>query len=285
MKKLRQLSAIITILSFNFIAKAQDLPMLNMLAGHLKTEGNYKSALKEYLRLYYYDSENQFIHASKEAAECFLMLEDYKNALKYYDLYFFKLKSNDAQRNEVRFAKQRIFLTIGEVNKALAELLQVNKSTLLDYDKYNFMLAFNYFIINQNEKAKVTLKNLSYANKIDTVILNKKIEALQKNFKKIPKHAKWYSMALPGLGQALNGDIADGAKSFFLYVGFIALFVDLQADLGIADSALTIGPWLTRYYVGGLGNAVKSAKRKKHNKQQKLLVEIVDMVQKAKNGN
>ncbi|MFM2394258.1 MAG: hypothetical protein RLZZ546_2240 [Bacteroidota bacterium] len=282
MKKLKWLSAIIIILNFNLIAIGQEKQQLNDLAFHLKKEGNYKSALKEYLRLYYFDEENNFIHASKEIAECFVALEDSKNALKYYDLYFFKLKYNDPERNEVRFAKQKLLLIDGEANKALAEVLQVNKSSLQDFDKYYFMLSFNYLIANQNVKAKAGLKNLSYFNKIDTLKLNNKLKDLNKNFKKNPKNAKWYSMALPGLGQAINGDVVDGLKSFTLYVGFIALFIDLQSDLGLADSALTIGPWISRYYIGGLGNAVKSAKRKKYNKQQKLLLDIVNIVQLAK---
>ena len=52
----------------------------------------------------------------------------------------------------------------------------------------------------------------------------------------------------------------DGLNSMALYVLFGLLYIDLIPDIGLADATLSVGPWITRYYLWGLSNAVRAAK-------------------------
>jgi len=48
---------------------------------------NYKAALKEYLRVYYFDRENKYPELNLKIAHCFSQIMDSENAIKYYQYY------------------------------------------------------------------------------------------------------------------------------------------------------------------------------------------------------
>ncbi len=251
------------------------------LALHLYQEKEYQTSLKEYLRLYYLDKENKYPSVCQDIAFNFLVLDDHVNALKFLDLYYFKTKDEN-EKNKIRYEKNKIYLIQGDYKKALVELLQVNKKNY-DVDKYNFMLASTYLFNDDYEKAKVALKKLSYSGNLDTVALNLKIQKLISNNNRNPKNARWLSTVMPGLGQAINGDIKDGLNSIGLYAGFLYLFFDISTDIGTINSAVSVLPWMGRYYMGGLQNSVKSAEKNKYNKKQDYIQSIINIVKQAKN--
>lgn len=281
MKRVGLTSILFIVFSFSVYAQYIDLSQQKNYADYLYNEKNYASSLKEYLRLYYYDKENAYPSTCHDIATNFLALNDLDNALKYLDLYYFTLK-NEEEKNNLKYEKQKIYLLKGDHNRALIEILQINKKVDYDKDRYHFMLACNYLFANDFEKAKTNIYKLSYIHTIDTLALNKKLKSLIKNDHKNPKNARWYSSVIPGLGQTVNGDLKGGINSLALYVGFWALFFDLSTEIGVANSAVSVGPWLIRYYLGGLQNAVKSAKINKFNKKQTYILETINLIEKGK---
>ncbi len=277
MKRVSLISILFIVFNFALSSQILDLDQQKEFATFLFQEKNYNASLKEYLRLYYLDKNNVYPSTCHDIATNFLAINDIDNSLKYLDLYYFTLK-DDQSKNKIKFEKQKLYLLKGDYNRALIEILQINKKVELDKDRYHFMLACNYLFANEFNKAKTNLYKLSYIHKIDTIALNKKLTSLTKNDLKNPKNARWYSSVIPGLGQSVNGEVKDGLNSLGLYVGFIALFFDLSIEIGIADSAVSVGPWLIRYYLGGLRNAVEAAKRNKINKKQKYILESIKLL-------
>jgi tetratricopeptide (TPR) repeat protein len=284
MKKVSLTSILFIVFRFTIISQSIDLQTQYSYAQNLIAEQNYKLALKENLRLYFYDKDNLYPTICKDIANNFLALQDNVNALKYFDLYYFKTK-DEKEKNEIRYEKQKIYLLQGDFNKALTEILQINKRVDIDKDRYFFMLSINYFFSNEFIKAKKNITQLSYYDKIDTNRINKNITRLIKNNSKKTNNAMFYSAIVPGLGQSINGDIKDGVNSLGLFVGLGSILLDLGSEIGYSDASLSVGPWLVRYYVGGILNAKKSAERKKFNKKQKNILEIVQLIQAYKNNH
>ena len=284
MPKAKAILTCITAISFCLHLVAQDKIQANYIfANHLWNEGNYNQALKEYLKVYYLDKDNELPEVCDKIADCFLYKNDTENALRYLDLYYFHLRSNESLKNEVRYKKQKIYLLNKDYQKALAEILQVSKKNNADADRYYFLLAVNYLLSDQFDKAKKSFVKLSYSSMLDTTKLNNNLYLLKKNDNKKPGRARWLSAAVPGLGQIVNGEVKDGFNSLGLYLGFIALYIDLSPKIGFGDATLSVGPWLMRYYLGGLNNAVRAAENKKYNKKQNLIKEIILDVENHKN--
>lgn len=282
MRRVKILLTFITAISFCIQTRTQDLSANYRLADHLFSEKLYQNALKEYLRVYYLDSTNEYSACCKKIAQCFLIEGDEKNAIKYLDLYFFKLPSGHPERNEVRYQKQKIYLLNKEYNKALVEILQVSKKSESDLDRYCFMTGVNYLFSDQFEKSKGQFMKLSYASSIDTLQLNLTLKDLAHNHKKKTGYARWMSAIIPGSGQMINGEVKDGLNSLGLFAGFSALYIDLIPNLGFGDATLTVAPWLIRYYLGGLGNAARAAETKKFNTKQRLIGEIIRSIEQAR---
>jgi tetratricopeptide (TPR) repeat protein len=251
-------------------------------ADQLFLQQQTNAALKEYLRAYYLDQNNANPEVCGKIARCFLLNGDDENALKYLDLYFFKLPNNDVRRNEVRFEKQKIFLVREEYQRALVEVLQITKRLETDLDRFYFMTAINYFFTDQYDKGKSYVDKLSYSAHIDSLAVAHILKDLEKNSKKNPNTARWMSAIVPGTGQMANGEIKDGLNSMALYVLFGLLYIDLIPDIGLADATLSVGPWITRYYLGGLSNAVRAAKNNKLNKRQRGIQKLIDEIEKAR---
>ena len=282
MSKANAILICITVFSLRIaVLSGQSSPL--EYANRLFEQQQTDAALKEYLRAYYLDQNNANPEVCGRIAKCFLLKGDDENALKYLDLYFFKLPNTDARRNEVRFEKQKIFLVREEYQRALAEILQVTKRLEPDLDRFHFMTAINYFFADQFEKGRSHLDKLSYRPWLDSVAVTAIIKDLEKNSKKNPSKARWMSAIVPGSGQIANGEIKDGLNSMALYVVFGLLYIDLIPEIGLADATLSVGPWITRYYLGGLSNAVKAAKNNKLNKRQRGIQKLINELEKARN--
>ena len=123
------------------------------------------------------------------------------------------------------------------------------------------------------------LKQLSYINEADFNQFDETEMALIKNEKKNPKRARTLSVILPGLGQAVNGQVKDGANSFLLIGGLTYFMLDLATVLSLPNSILSFGPWIFRYYVGGINNARKASELKKHNTKNALILNLLEKIE------
>jgi hypothetical protein len=282
MKRLKNLWIIIISINVINLSFSQDLEKSISFAKEMFKNNNIDLALKEYLRVYYLDKENYYPEVSDNISDCFMMKNDMANAIKYQDLYFFKLKSNDPRRNKIRYKKQFLYLSEREYHKALVEILQVNKNLDFDNDKHQFLLSINYLLSNEFTKAKKELSKLSYYSTLDTTQINTALQKLLKNNERNPKTARWLSTIIPGLGQLVNGETKDGLNSLGLYIGFLAIWIDLTNDIGFGDASLSVGPWILRYYLGGLNNAVEAAKKKKHNNKQTQIATLINIIENGK---
>jgi hypothetical protein len=250
-------------------------------AQHLESIGQSKGALKEYLRSYYYNNKNS--QSALGVARSFEKVADFNNAIKYYDLYAFGMRTNDSVREEIAYKKFKLYLALEEEHKALATLLLLPLHKIQDKDRYYFYLTLNQLLLNKHDDAYVSVKKISYSAYIDTSAFFSIIKKLDKNQEKNPKHAKYMSMIIPGLGQALNGEVQDGLKSLAVYTAFGLLFLDQLQKTSFVDATTAVGPWWVRYYMGGIKNAEKAATNTQQNKKKRLIASLINQIQAAKN--
>lgn len=83
MKELKGL--LIIIIASNFFSNlyAQKLEQSLSFADNMFSENKIDLALKEYLRVYYLDKENNYARVSDNISICFLNKNDIPNAIKY----------------------------------------------------------------------------------------------------------------------------------------------------------------------------------------------------------
>lgn len=243
---------------------------------------NYKSALKEYLRVHYYDRSGQYERATREIAYCFQALGDKDNALKYLQKY---LRISDLiaeEKAEGAYGKVELLLR-DQPALALVELFQFdNEVIILDADRYNYFVAIAQLLADNYVAGFQYLDKLSYTKLIPRESLVQLQQQLEKNHAKNHFAARLMSSLLPGLGQAVNGDAKDGLNSLLINGVLAVIFFNVQMNLTTVDAALSVLPWLGRYYVGGIGNAVTASKSKQVRVKSELLSELNGLLQAAK---
>jgi hypothetical protein len=240
---------------------------------------NYRIALKEYLRLFYFDRQNEFPEVEVNIAECFSRLHDSENAIKYYQLFLGKSRAYSKKTENVFYAFIQELIISKNYKVALSELFQVNPDvTASDSDRYYYYLGMTYLFDKQVFAADEAFQKLSYADSIDKDSYYLTIKKIEKTIKKKHRRAKIWSAILPGLGQTINGDAKDGLNSFAINGSLAIIFIQVAKSLTIGDAALTVVPWFFRFYTGGIKNAglaSKTFQSKKLNEHSATLVKLL----------
>ncbi len=243
---------------------------------------NYKTALKEYLRVHFYDRSGHNERTTQEIAYCFQALGDTDNALKYLQKY---LRISDLSTDEKAngaYCKVELLLR-DEPTLALVELFQFdNEVVAWDENKYNYYVAISQLLADNFDAGFLRLDKLSYAARLPSENLTELKKQLEKNHTKKHFIARLLSSLLPGLGQAVNGDAKDGLNSLLINGVLAVIFFNVQMNLTTLDATLSVLPWLGRYYVGGMGNAHTASKKKQARVKGELLTELNGLLQAAK---
>lgn len=255
---------------------------LEVFADSLAKAGQNKAALKEYLRCIYYDDGSLSQDIYVKTAHLFYIIEDVPKCLEYLDIHFYKNFDNKTEKNNVFIQKAQIFIKEDKINEALSHIYQIQPTNPIESDnKFFYLLVANLMLKNETESIKA-LEKLSYINVSDVAFLKNDIQSIVKLSKKKSNKAIFQSSLIPGLGQAVHGDVKDGLKSFVLVTTLGVLFVNVSLAYTFSDALLSVGPWLTRYYFGGIVNASQQAKQKNKLDYNDRLFELVAKIYSLK---
>jgi len=243
---------------------------------------NYKAALKEYLRIYYFDRENKHPDITSKIANCFLLVGDSKNAVKYYQYYLGQKKNYSQDKQDVFYDLIKAIIQNKSYKLALSKLFQCDFEIIAaNSDRYYYFLGMTYLLDTQMENADKAFQKLSYYDLIDENKYHEVITDFNKNLKRNHRHAKIWSAIIPGLGQSINHDVRDGLNSFAINGSMIIIFIELAKSLSLSDAIITVVPWFGRFYFGGLKKAALASKRYQQSKTNELSQDIIQLVENA----
>jgi len=246
----------------------------------LYADGSYTAATKELLRVYYYDREGVYTQLPLQISQSFDQMGDLKQALKYCSTYLRQNNLSPENEAEGEYHKLRLLIKNKEAQNALALLYQMDNALIaLDKDKYNFYSAMTVLLTEDLEEAKTYISSLSYFPKINQSKLVSTYKELEKNFKKNHKVAQLLSALVPGLGQTVNGNAADGLNSFALNGSMVWLFFEVAKNLTYLDAAISVVPWFVRFYKGGIANAGQQSQIKQKADKEALLNKLIQLIQ------
>lgn len=272
----------LSILINRVVAQGMQLAPDIDFAASLFAQEQYKAAAKEYLRVYYYDRTNSQLEASRKIAQCFDHLGDGSKALHYMTIYLRQRGLSPNVKLDGYYEKLQMQISYLPIKHAISEFYQMPYDLVtLDPDRYNYYGSNLFLIDGDISKAREHLSQLTYAEHIDQNKLEQLFKDFEKNKNKSHLAPRLMSAALPGLGQSVNGEYRDAANSFLLNGSLIALFIKVGRSLSYPDAFLSVGPWLGKYFLGGMGNASKASRKKQRKRKQKHLVLFNELLQNA----
>ena len=265
---------------FNFYIHAQTVDETIKIADELYKSGDFNNSLQLYNRILYFSKKNKQ-DIFKRAGDCCFYLNDFKQALNYYDSTLTYCKSDELY-NEIIFKKADCYLISKDYEASLfaIEGLKITNENELKFKK-NFYRGITYFVTADFEKSK-----LYFLEAVDDTSIYAKYEIYHLFDKKRylnspnPDLAGILSSVFPGAGQLYSGDYKNAINSFLLISFFIAVGADMYSRYGLIDPVISISPWLNRYYKGGCENAKLSAKKNRDQKRNETLNKIIDIINK-----
>lgn len=265
---------------FNFYIHAQTVDETIKLADELYKSGDFNNSLQLYNRILFFSKKNkQDIY--KRAGDCCFYLNDFKHALNYYDSTLTYCNSDEFY-NEIIFKKADCYIISKDYQASLfvIEELKITNEDELQIKK-NFYRGITYFATADFEKSK-----LYFLEAVDDTSIDAKNEIYHLFEKKRylnspnPEPAGILSSLFPGAGQLYSGDYKNAINSFLLISFFIVAGTDMYLRYGLIDPVISISPWLNRYYKGGCENAKLTAQKKRDQKRNEILNEIIDIINK-----
>lgn len=222
-------------------------------------------------------------------AECFNMLgeiawkaENYQQAAQYFNGAI-AANQEASERNRLLLRRANALMLAGELALALQDLLSTNENLPNSLMKNKqFMLGTIYFVQKEFEQSALALKqcfNKPEDQRMVETWINTAANIKHPN----PRKAKRLSKYLPGLGQFYAGDIKNGINSMLLASFFVYTTINTAITYTYIEAALTIAPWLQRYYQGGFTRAEIIAQNKLDRKQFKYYEKVVALLEAEQN--
>ena len=258
--------------------KAQTIEQCLAFADKQLESQNYHTAVKEYQRVLFFNSERYGDYVYQRLADCYFNSSQLSKAAKYYNLAYF-VTDNDSLKNEILFKETTCYLLEKNFNYALIELLSLTDSLPeYFYNKQQFYLGVSYFGLEDFKLAQEC-----FLNSIDSSHISAKqeIEAIftgRKNlYRPNPKAALYMSLFLPGLGQFYAGDIKNGINSLALTGALFWLGMRTARQYAAIDAFMAVFPWFLRYYQGGYNHAQQIAENKRAMRREAAYRKILDI--------
>lgn len=236
---------------------AQNIGLTFKMADSLMNCHQYNQALSLYERVVFFDQKGQFDDDSYgQIAKCAYQIGDYEKASKNYFIANRLSGKNDYWLDGVLCS-----ILGGDLMSAKIDLLGERFEEHPTELKRLALLSVVEFRLGDYQKAE------SYFNKVligDSLIdyshwsISRDARKIERKFN--PKKMKALSLIVPGLGQALSGDIGDGLNSASITSVFLVFYFGVSLNVGILDAAIIVLPWYSKYYIGGYQNGGKAAK-------------------------
>ncbi len=249
--------------------KTQNIDSVLHCADELMKEGNDQLALSLAHRILFFAKEQrQQYSASMILGKTYFNLSEYKNSQKYFDKAS-NLAYFDSAAIEAKTGTAKALFFQEEFSVSLV-LLTLEDGTFNSNQtaRKNFYLGLNYFMMDQYESAK---SYLSQALESKCPEYN---DTLTMIFEGVHSLRNWSfparisSAILPGSGQWMTGNWADGLNSLLLNAALITTTVYVWNGYGAVNALLSVFPWSFKYYTGGIKNAGKQGEAL-YNKQKK----------------
>lgn len=234
---MHKLLIICTTIFFNCALYSQNSDSVYNIAIKSFANGDTLLALKEIQRSILFDTISDNPQKYITAAQLFAYAGYHNVAEEYINQAYQKSKYN-LHHNEVLIAKANIYIAEKKYFNALSTLLQIETDE-----------SEETFAIVQQHKAEI----------------EELMHQTNKKRKPSPLTAGISSALIPGLGQYLSGKPLDGISSEVLVGSFVALGIYLAKNYGNWTAILCVLPWIQRYYIGGIKNAVDCARNKRNN--------------------
>jgi len=243
---------------------------------------NYNLSIQLFQRILCFGDKDQKNACYQDLADCYFQLRDYENAYEYYEIAYFIIP-DDSIRNEITFKKTLTLLFDNKYHLALIELLdsKFSNSSYLR-QKRKLYLGITYFFLNDFEKSEASFQEF-----LDEVCPENKdfLEGIFVNNKKIDrisvKTAKRMSMIVPGLGQLYVGDVKNAINSAVLNFTLLILTIYVGINYGIPNAAVSILPWMFRYYSGGINKVEEIARQKILIKRKKIYSDLLQLLNRC----
>lgn len=253
-------------------------------ADFLFEKKKYKPALKEYLRAYYYDRNNEHTGLSLQIANCFSKNGDLKNSIIFYDQYLRLDQLKPIEKSIAHYAKIQEFLQSHLYAKAQFALYSIPDEIInLNQNKYAYYSGIIHALTNNISEAISSFEKLDYVNNQNELV--QILNDIERIHNKNHNTSRILSTVLPGLGQTVNGEFKDGLNSFIVTGGFLYLFFEVASQLSVVDSLVSVGPWFTRYFVGGLKNAKRASVDHQNRNLHTKILELSRIIQDQKKWN
>lgn len=274
---------LLTIISF-FASNlfAQDIDNYTIYADSLFSARNTENALNAYRRILFFDTNNKQNQINLKIADCYLALKNYDSAIEVLDSIL--LKTNDKIIVKDALKKKTTACILASYLPQAYIILLSSDSLYFDEKELCFYKAMCYF---KNDEIKFSEKYfLKSAETSETKAkLDSIFEKKSNLYRPSPFTAKVLSAFVPGAGQAYSGDIKNSLNALFLNVALGYLTYKTAVAYSIFDSAISVFPWFFRYYKGNIKKAGEISTRKRTEKRQEILNEIISIIASEKKSD
>jgi len=254
--------------------------------------GDFRDTLCEYTNASFIDKwvllQQENYRTNKEElkniAECLLKKGEYEKAIHILRKAI-SMDSDKAEINNMRMMIALAFMKMEEYILAINELSIISEDGMerrLIVNK-KVMIAGAYWQINDFENSREAIMSIIP----DTCkFVSLKVDSLFKCIEKTTRKRREVlcyimSSVLPGLCQAVNGDMKNAINAFLLNGFFMFLFVNAAVNSGLIPALFVVVPWFQRYYMGNLNHAISSQRERTEKLKMKIFFEIIGALKEA----
>jgi len=256
---------------------SQNIHLVKEYADEQYEKGNFSLALKEYQRVLLFDKDQQYNEVYGHIASLFFELEDFDNALIYYD-FAWKATEKDSLKLELTFRKTLCHYKLDRYYLGLTELYGLPDQMSPYFEsKRNLYFAICYYGLEDHDQSMHHLSQL--VDSSGYKLIESSFAELSKAQKKYdPDRLEMMSIFLPGLGQTVAGDIGSGMNSLLLLGGITTYSYYTMLTYSILDGTLVLITWFYRYYTGGHKKAYQLGVERIMEYKNQTYLRILDIV-------
>lgn len=266
-----------------FLSVSQTIDETYRFAEKQFVAGNYQTALTEFQRVAFFDSENQFGNIHHKIGDLFFATGDYNSAVRNFDIAA-RAEQNDSIKTEIVIKKALCYFYQDNYFFALSELLSVvpPQNEVLE-NKINLFTAVAFFGVEDYSQAYESMRKIlpeEEATKLEEFFI--RFEKMRNRFR--PGKIEMMSILFPGLGQIYCGNPISGINSIILVGGIAVVAVWVWHTYGLLDALLSVSSWYYRYYTGGIQNARGAALDRIAHERENTYNQMIQLVENHLNS-
>jgi len=256
---------------------AQNIDQIKQFADAQMESRNYKTALLEYQRVMFFDTDNRYTGVFSKIASIYYNANEYENAITYYN-YAWRTEQNDSLKMELAFKKVLCNFKQSSYLLALYDLFDMpDQLTTYFFLKKNLYLGICYFGLTEYKNSLT-----HFAELVDSTEMVQ-LEELFSDFNRFrekyrPGKVELMSYLFPGLGQIYTGEFMSGINSFLLLGGITGYALIVARNYGFIDGAFVLLSWFYRYYSGGVQKAGQHATNRIDHKKEQVYNQVLKIV-------